>query len=272
MRTLIFDTSVVAYQLGNSLNQLFNHSQDKVIPALYYQMIWLESCQWWDVPIDRVVWALDVKGKGGYWRHTYLDHLGINYKGQRSKQESVTTCLEAIPRLLTKLGFNTLGVKGFEADDIAALFVTQRKAGETIHLLTIDTDWCGLIGPGVHWTSLNTYHKPVHRWDLESLNSWSMKRLKTTLDYPSQIWEVKANKGDRSDNLPPGSPIEVIDLLHPPNPYCLWEYPQVLSVVGKMIPDSDEQRATKKERGIEACQKLVESGIVPMLYPKLGLP
>jgi len=89
------------------------------------------------------------------------------------------------------------------------------------NLATVDSDWMGLISPRTMWFCLKGY-EPRVRHSEESINGWATRRLKTALTHPSQLWDVKSTQGDKSDNLPAGSPLDVISLLEPPDQYKLW--------------------------------------------------
>jgi hypothetical protein len=65
---------------------------------------------------------------------------------------------------------------------------------------------------------------PVIRDTIEVVNTWAEKRLKETLVFHRDIWDIKGQQGDASDNLPPsnGVLLPVIDLLNPPQEYRYW--------------------------------------------------
>ena len=126
-----------------------------------------------------------------------------------------------------------LSYQGFEADDLAAAIVRcslERRANDTglleldlphIYLHTIDTDWLGLVGEHVTWVDMANYgsFSGVSRVrDVQETITYASRAraLKATIEEPREIWDIKVQKGDASDNLIPHSPLEVIDLLKPP--------------------------------------------------------
>lgn len=116
-----------------------------------------------------------------------------------------------------------LSFDSYEADDIAATLVRMNQAlNRRIYLHTIDSDWLGLVNEEVHWCGM-THYTPRYRRTPEAL-AWAKKRLNSVIDTPRQIWDVKQLKGDKSDNLPGGSPLEVIDLLAPPSAFDLTKH------------------------------------------------
>ena len=131
---------------------------------------------------------------------------------------------------LADLDATCLGIPGYEADDMAASLVATNTAnGNTwnILLLTVDSDWMGLINPNVTWVCMSGF-APRVRDTLEICNLWAEKRLKETLGTWRDIWDIKGRKGDASDNLPAsdGILLPVIDLLNPPAQYRAWDaYP-----------------------------------------------
>jgi hypothetical protein len=59
---------------------------------------------------------------------------------------------------------------------------------------------------------------------LSTYQEWTNKKhFKTPIRYPCDIWKAKQIEGDKADNLVPGSPIEVIDLLTPPTEFDLLQ-------------------------------------------------
>jgi len=131
-----------------------------------------------------------------------------------------------------KLPYFTL--PGYEADDWAGLMAYQRVselefsdglsnlAAREVFLYTIDRDWEQLAGRGVYWVNTGPW-LPRIRGEQEVVDQIVKRSLKRTLrkmgpiKYASQIVEQKSIEGDKSDNLPPGSPRWAIDLLimHP---------------------------------------------------------
>ena len=95
---------------------------------------------------------------------------------------------------------------------------------QNIVLATVDTDWMGLIDNNTTWFCLRGYD-PRIRYSMDHINGWSARRLGVQLSCPSDIWNVKTIQGDASDNLPPGSPLEVISLVEPPMEHRLWLNP-----------------------------------------------
>lgn len=155
------------------------------------------------------------------------DKLTIKYKGGR---KLATSRFKKIKKLIYKwldaLGAKQLEAEGYEADDMAAALV-QHNADKgnpwSILLLTVDTDWLGLINPNVTWACMAGF-APVVRDRLETVNIWAEARLKTKLTHWRDIWTIKGEQGDKSDNLPPsaGLLLPVIDLLNPPDHHKYW--------------------------------------------------
>lgn len=154
-------------------------------------------------------------GKAIYWRHLHAP----DYKGGRPpKPEGFSLTTSAAYAVAAHLGIPLLKEPYFEADDLVAQCVRERKelgvSGVTIW--TVDTDLLQLVTPDsdcpVTW--YNTPYAPRFRDYQGTLRYWE-KRWKTTLEHPSQIAAFKAEHGDASDNLPPGTDIGLIDLWNP---------------------------------------------------------
>lgn len=195
-----------------------------------------------------------------YWRSQYLSDRGFpRYKGNRPSakpfgfNEIVQIGLEYVRNPSSALHY--ICVPGYEADDLAGLacqlvrncqYLGSRLTSfsgkfepaslssgklklcesqiDTIRkrklaLCTLDTDWLQLVTENITW--YNTSHQePRIRKPLE-VTEYVKRRLGATISSPRDIASVKSTQGDRSDNLLPGSPIEVIDLLSPPREYRL---------------------------------------------------
>lgn len=168
------------------------------------------------------------------------DKLSIHYKAGRKFpdptfkkiKEDTYKCLEA--RLWRHLRFT-----GYEADDVAASIVRCNSAlpadrQHNILLVTVDNDWLGLVSDRVAWFESQSRF-PRLRDDISLISYWSERREGYPVTEPRQIWDMKTIYGDKSDALPPGSPLEVIDLLGAPQGFRLWEEPGVSFIIGKWL-------------------------------------
>ncbi len=168
----------------------------------------------------------DIKYKGGnYWRDSYLKKKNKDfptYKGGRpEKPEDYWKILEAGRSFIKDNNIPYLSHKGFEADDFAGAFtntVLQEGYKRDIIFYTIDSDWGQLINDelGIYF-----YYSSFPCWKGKRLRNeavikeWFLDRQNIELENVRDIVKVKSEDGDKSDNLPPGSPPEVIDLLNP---------------------------------------------------------
>ena len=188
-----------------------------------------------------VVWLVD---SVPYWRaKIYPD-----YKGNRGGKHDFFWAIDATVRSLV----NPLAIPTYEADDLAALFCklwqkrTPKSVAGTLYLCTIDTDWMGLVGEDRVWLDLGGYTPRFrHQYNFYSWLEKKMEKVskknKELLEGqicrsdPTSIWRFKSVTGDRSDNLPPGSSIELIDLFAPPPDYRLWENPAMEQLALKRL-------------------------------------
>lgn len=162
-----------------------------------------------------------------YWREDYLKPYGIVYKGGRPEKTAIYDKIaETGLNYITapKSPYYYFSKRGYEADDWAGQFCKLKKlleeqdstsngAKRLILLHTLDTDWLQLVSDSVLW--VNTAHwLPKIRGNKEAIE-WAKKRLRVSINKAHDIARIKSIQGDKSDNLPPNSPLEVIDLLNP---------------------------------------------------------
>lgn len=175
-----------------------------------------------------------------YWRK----QLFPDYKGNRSqKPDSFYSVAQQGLLYATnpKSPFLYLTKPAYEADDLAGAMVKIKRlcqsylaqgqpslldynlspsneskvkliANRDIWLYTVDSDWLQLVGNGVTWYNTGPW-EPRVRGPQEAI-VWAKKRLKVDLQSPEQIVDTKMRQGDKSDNLPPGSPRYLIDLMN----------------------------------------------------------
>ena len=159
----------------------------------------------------------------GYWRHQEFPQ----YKGNRKHASGLLNRVRALT--LSVWNRNRLPLffeGGFEADDFASCFVNNFK-DNFFALLTVDSDWSGLVGENCIW--LDTYcGKHPRKNPLHQANMLDSDRVLTRfnshkdfanypLDKPSDIYIAKHFLGDKSDNIPAGNVVDfgIIDLLNP---------------------------------------------------------
>lgn len=244
---ILYDTSVIAHQISygfivhnGSFEKIHDRAEEvKVIGEVAAKAM---SNLCWLPPLEnqrnKILWLLDVKP---YWRTSIFPE----YKAQRRKHKTQaaanTSQLKAFCNQLVLEGmsrcedFVSYGVPGYEADDLAGFIVKEFQASpkakiKKIYLCTIDSDWQGLISPEKDVIFIDVRsHEPrvrgrveAYSWLSSKWNQQSKKRQKwwsmpSFQDFQARdIWTWKSVVGDRSDNLPPGTALNLIDLLAPP--------------------------------------------------------
>lgn len=152
----------------------------------------------------RVIWCHDSKP---YWRTSHYPEYKAGRAPKPNEVKLISQYLRGVP------GTHLEG-EGWEADDWIASCVRHYSDNHRLFVVTCDSDLMQLVGPNVTWVN-TLHHAPVLR-DVPEVLAWCHRRLGEGLcRTPRDIAKVKAEKGDRSDNLPPGSPIGLIDLWNP---------------------------------------------------------
>lgn len=139
----------------------------------------------------RLAVVLDVSGDRG----TFRSQLYPEYKANREPPPSdlrpqVERCLE----LLGLLGVPTLGVEGFEADDVIATVVDRCTGGDfdgDVRIVSKDKDLQQLLGEAVRMVDV---HKDTSIGPAELLADRGVR--------PGQVVDMLALMGDTVDNVP----------------------------------------------------------------------
>lgn len=231
---VLIDSSVVIYDIEKLMEPYRDLPQERMDNILMARLFYINSCDWLNIYKKGdfyPIWLFDCPIRGKYWRHSYLKNTGIKYKHSRKSKTDYWWHIKSyLLKTINNYGWKSLGVRGYEADDIASLMVRVINNSDHITLGTIDTDWLGMVSDNTDWFSLFDYSwlprvKEFirYRGNISDINKWAKKALKIKSDFlvPSDIWSHKSKKGDRSDNLPPNSPIEVINLFNPPPKFDL---------------------------------------------------
>lgn len=128
---------------------------------------------------------------GGNFRKKLSDE----YKGNREKSsmEHYADMSLLVEDVLPTLGFNPVGVKGWEADDLIATISRNSPAYREVHILTVDTDLLQLVGNRVKVILFNSVKKTKTYGIDEVVEKFGV--------YPSEIKYLKSLCGDSSDNV-----------------------------------------------------------------------
>jgi 5'-3' exonuclease len=186
----------------------------------------------------------------------------IAYKGGRKQLSELHSNIVTLMRAsVTELGYTLIGISNYEADDIAAALVRLNAGRSYTWLMTIDTDWLGLVNDNVGWFCQIGY-APRVRDSMKQVNVWSERRLKTTFNVAREIWDYKAEVGDKTDNLPVFSPLEVIDLCQPPAQYDLLQNPEYSEHLERVL-QSEKNDAHLVFDG--ASRQLATLGLTPIV-------
>ena len=189
--------------------------------------------------------------RGTYWRgvevlkderiavawEEYCESKGLDinetptgYKGNRRDKDDDFYRVHEIGWEYATKYFPCFKEPGYEADDWAgALYREVRDGVNPILrerqklLLTIDRDWSGLVDEEKNIWWANTRYPGQRERIQERLAGEDQVILHTKMklgfdiNHPIEIFAAKAEAGELGDNLPPGAPIEYIDLteFHP---------------------------------------------------------
>ncbi len=205
---------------------------------------------------------IDIKEK-----EMLISDLSIHYKAGRKFPSYEFTKLKKLTfEAIRKRNWIQFGQIGYEADDIAATIVkvnSQLENPNRLILLTIDSDWMGLIDDYTAWFCMHGWF-PRIRSDYFSANTWVEKRLSSSLKSFRGIWDIKGQQGDKSDAIPPsqGALLPIIDLLNPPEEYQLWQQP-----IGEAIKDTLEYPRYHKVDSKSARSYIEQLGVDLVVRP-----
>jgi 5'-3' exonuclease len=197
--------------IGSETMLVENIMKDDIFVDKYTKMFEkhiLDVCKMHEGVHNNVVFATDCC-RDSIWRHRFFD----SYKATReeksknfNKEVFIYTYQKLLPQLIEKYGFQTIGNKSLEADDVIAI-ITDRllnlslEQSHTFHvvILTNDNDYIQLL----QHTALQNAGDRV-RLDIKNMQE---KSLHERLPCPVQIYlEVKKILGDKSDNIPAIAP------------------------------------------------------------------
>ena len=262
MKLLVIDYSVLCFNIMKDLENLdllsklpwikeanpdyFKNKDLKSIADQFIKLKWIESFYRGPnyVPLESFTPVLVFDAKP-YWR----SKLYPDYKGGRPSRPDTFYSIKSMgERLGKKLNIPCLSVLSYEADDIAAGVVKihelcksldtpteaeQTLANAEIMLWTVDSDWHQLITDSVTWYNTGPW-EPLVRTQTEA-KQWAKRRLKVDINHPQDIVPIKCQQGDKSDNLPPGTPAHMIDLWNTHQEYRLLNSPQFVEDVIKLV-------------------------------------
>ncbi len=133
---------------------------------------------------------------------TFRNEIAESYKATRVPMKDEERAefgrqMERCRQLIETFGMPIYELEGFEADDLMGTLSTQAEAeGVDTHLVSMDSDIAQLVRDGVHmWM-----YRPYQRDSIVFKDAADVKERYGVL--PSQIADLKALKGDTSDNIP----------------------------------------------------------------------
>ena len=130
-------------------------------------------------------------------RVTFRHQWDPNYKAQRAEMPADLRSQMARCRdLIETFGIPIYEHEGYEADDILGTLSRQAQAeGAAVFLVSLDSDIAQLVRPGVHLWMYRPYQRDavVYATDEDVRERYGV--------LPSQMTDLKALKGDTSDNI-----------------------------------------------------------------------
>jgi hypothetical protein len=240
-RLVLIDTYVVLYNIVHRAIEAYGEIPDGFLMYGEAALEWVNSLAWFPGLAKRDAIAVWVVDSAPYWRSDYHP----DYKAARIPKPPV---FDGLREKFWEMDFRVLHRPGYEADDVAAgvvqLWRDRRLEVDQVFLATCDSDWQGLVcQPDVFWVDVAGYTPRVRQ--RTEIYNWLCSKWAKQSSYlrgqwqppdPAEftcrhIWEWKRATGDTSDNLPPRSPLYLIDLLDPLPQFRLWNDAQFLADV-----------------------------------------
>ena len=228
--------------------------------------------------------------RGVYWRgvevlkderieaawEEYCESRGIDiemtptgYKGNRKDKDDGFYECHQIGWAYAQKYFPCFKQEGYEADDWAGALYREVRDGtnETLRtrqklLYTIDRDWSGLVDESRNiWWANTRYPGPRERIQ-ERLAGEDQVILHTKMkmgydiNHPIEIFAAKAEAGELGDNLPPGAPIEYIDLSETHPKYVLEKCDQWPDFVKEVSNPDPNLKMDHYHQSVEALHKI----------------
>ena len=198
-----------------------------------------------------------------------MNEMALGYKGnRRDKDDNFYQVHEIGWEYATKY-FPCFKQEGYEADDWAgALYREVRDGTDTVLrsrqklLYTIDRDWSGLVDESKNiWWANTRYPGPRERIQErlageDQVILHTQMKLGFDINHPIEIFAAKAEAGELGDNLPPGAPIEYIDLTETHPKYILENCDQWPSFVAESCMPDGNVHMDHYYQSIEALRKI----------------
>lgn len=218
---------------------------------------------------SRVIFSVDDKTVP-YWRTVMYPE----YKAGRVKASHFQVVKSSSLETLERMPYPVLSVPTQESDDIIAAFTRLKPPDVELFIITVDSDLIGLVSEttpavgGVAWFSMSDRWTPRLRDSLETINRWCFKRHKILLEKPSDLWEFKCDTGDKADNLPPGTPSYMIDLLNPyPRYDIMLNTPVIETITDLLAPAHPSSVITQHPQLAQAKLWLKKNGYREAIAP-----
>lgn len=191
------------------------------------------------------------------------------YKGNRRDKDDEFHKVHEIGWEYAQKYFPCYREPGYEADDWAgALYRTVRDGTDSVLrerqklLYTIDRDWSGLVDESRNiWWANTRYPGPRERIQErlageDQVILHTKMKLGFDINHPIEIFAAKAEKGELGDNLPPGAPIEYIDLTETHPKYVLEKGSQWSSFLEDICNPEPNTQFAHYEQSIKALNQI----------------
>ena len=181
-----------------------------------------------------------------------IDEISQKYKGNRTDRNDKFYQIVEIGWEYVSEYFPSFKAEGYEADDWAGAIYRLSKYSlgvchdRQILLSTVDRDWSGLVDESCNVWWANTRKPRSNEAIQERLAGedqvilHTRMKMKKEIQHPLEIYQAKHEYGELGDNLPPGAPIEYIDLSLPHPKYQvenLTDFPKLVEKVNDPNPN-----------------------------------
>ena len=197
-----------------------------------------------------------------------MNEMALGYKGNRRDKDDNFYEVHQIGWEYAQKYFPCFKQEGYEADDWAGALYREVRDGtnKTLRerqklLYTIDRDWSGLVDESLNiWWANTRYPGPRERIQErlageDQVILHTQMKLKFDINHPIEIFAAKAEAGELGDNLPPGAPIEYIDLTETHPKYLLEKCDQWPDFLDQVKSTEGNVRFDHYEKSLTALNK-----------------